>query len=70
MDEVERQALESYSRGDITALDLRRRLEGASFGDVLLLLSKAGLPLPRAPVTGREAQIQRAREWMFPKHVA
>ncbi|HLY58706.1 MAG TPA: hypothetical protein VKS60_24295 [Stellaceae bacterium] len=65
----ERQALEAYSRGDLTALELRRRLHGASYGDVLRLLSEEDLPLPRAPVAGREAQIERARAWMFPKHV-
>ena len=70
MDAIGKQALESYSRGEITALDLRRRLGGASFGDVLRLLSLEGLPLPRAPVAGREAQIERARAWLFPKHAA
>jgi hypothetical protein len=53
----------------MTALELRRRLGGASYGDVLRLLGEAELPLPRAPEAGREAQIARARAWMFPKHV-
>ena len=70
MGDTEKSALEAFSRGEMTALDLRRRLGGASYGDVLRLLSEAALPLPRAPVAGREAQIARAREWMFPKHVA
>ena len=70
MDEIETGALAAYSRGEMTALELRRRLRGASFGEVLGLLRAASLPLPRAPVAGREAQIQRAREWMFPKHAA
>jgi hypothetical protein len=70
MNEKEKQALEAYSRGEMTAIELRRRLGGASYGDVLRLLSEEGLPLPRAPVAGREAQIARARAWMFPKHVA
>jgi len=70
MAEKENQALAAYSRGDMTAIELRRRLHGASYGEVLRLLSEAGLPLPRAPVAGREAQIARARAWMFPKHAA
>ena len=68
MNEAEKQTLSAYSRGEVTALELRRRLNGATYGDVLRLLSEASLPLPRAPVTGREEQIARARAWMFPKH--
>lgn len=60
------QALEAFSRGALSALELRRRLGGASFGEVLELLAAAGLKLPRAPVAGREATIARARAWMFP----
>jgi hypothetical protein len=70
MDDKGQRALEAYSRGEMTAIELRRRLGGASYGEVLHLLSEAALPLPRAPVAGREAQIQRARDWMFPKHAA
>ena len=70
MNEKEKQALEAYSRGDMTAIELRRRLGGVSYGDVLRLLSEEGLPLPRAPVAGREEQIKRARAWMFPNHAA
>jgi hypothetical protein len=70
MDDQQRRALEAYSRGEMAALELRRRLGGATYGEVLRLLGEAGLPLPRAAVEGREEQIRRAREWMFPKHVA
>jgi hypothetical protein len=70
MDEKQKRALEAFSRGEMAALELRRRLGDATFGEVLLLLGEAGLPLPRAPVEGREDQIRRAREWMFPKNVA
>jgi hypothetical protein len=70
MDDRQRQALEAYSRGEMTALELRRRLGDATYGEVLRLLGEVGLPLPRAPVEGREDQIRRARAWMFPKHVA
>lgn len=70
MNEADRQALAAYSRGDMTALELRRRLSGATYGDVLRLLGELNLPLPHAPTTGREEQISRARAWMFPKHVA
>ena len=69
MDDKQKQALESFSRGEMTALELRRRLGGATYGEVLELLSEAALPLPRAPVAGREDQINRARAWMFPHHV-
>jgi hypothetical protein len=70
MDDRQKRALEAYSRGEMAALELRRRLDGATYGEVLRFLGEAGLPLPRAPVEGREDQIRRAREWMFPKHAA
>jgi len=60
--------LEAYSRGEMSALELRRRPGGASYGDVLRLLADASLPLPRAPIAGREEQLERPREWMFPRH--
>jgi len=44
MDEKDRKALEAYSHGAMTALELRRRLGGATYGEVLALLSEAGLP--------------------------
>jgi hypothetical protein len=68
MDEKQKQVLEAFSRGEMTALDLRRRLGGATYGEVLSLLSELELPLPRAPEKGREEQISRAHSWMFPKH--
>ena len=70
MDNIEqdRRAVEAYSRGEMTALELRRRLGGAGYGEILRLLSEYDLPLPRASVAGREAPIARARAWMFPKH--
>ena len=70
MDDRQKRALEAYSRGEMAALELRRRLGGVTYGEVLRLLGEAGLRLPRAPAEGREEQIRRAREWMFPKHVA
>jgi hypothetical protein len=69
MEKDVKNALERYSRGEISALDLRRRLDGATYGDVLRLLGEQGLPLPMAPLTGREKQIKIARSWLFPKHV-
>lgn len=69
MNDTDKRALEAYSHGDITAIELRRRLADASYGDVLALLSEADLPLPRAPVAGREEQINRARAWMFARNV-
>ncbi len=68
MDTPDRTALEAYSRGIITAIDLRRRLGGVGYGEVLRMLSEADLPLPRAPTAGREEDIARARAWMFPKN--
>ena len=64
------EALNAYSRGEMTAIDLRRRLDDATFGEVLRRLGELGLPLPRAPTAGREAQIARARAWLFPTHGA
>ena len=61
MDEMIRPLLESYSRGTKTALDLRRRLGNATYGEVLQLLGEADLPLPRAPTNGREEELKRAR---------
>jgi hypothetical protein len=63
-------ALEAYSRGDMSAIEPRYRLGGAPYGEVLGLLSEHNLPLPRAPTAGRDEQIERARNWLFPKHVA
>jgi len=60
-DENKKEALQAFSRGEMTALDLRRRLGGASYGDVLSLLSAAESPLSRALEADREEQIRRAR---------
>ena len=70
MDEALRAHLESYSCGAMTAIELRRRLGGATCGEVLMLLGEAELPLLRAPVEGREEDLVRARAWMFPKDAA
>lgn len=67
--ESERAALRAYSRGDLAALDLRRRLGDATYGEILKLLSEECLPLPRAPLAGREDSLARARQWLFPPHV-
>jgi len=61
-------ALRAYSQGEVTAMDLRRRLGGATYGEVLSLLGAENLPLPRAPTHGREKQLERARRWLFPTH--
>jgi hypothetical protein len=68
MNETEKQALKAFSQGEMSAIELRRRLGGATYGEILLLLSENELPLPHAPESGREEQISRARSWMFPKH--
>ncbi|MEO5331388.1 MAG: hypothetical protein H7839_05140 [Magnetococcus sp. YQC-5] len=69
MNEQQKSALEAFSSGKMTAIELRRRFGGATYGDILLLLSELDLPLPRAPTMGREEQIRLAHSWMFPKHV-
>lgn len=61
-------ALRGYSEGKISAIDLRRRLGGATYGEVLCLLGAQNLPLPRASQHGREQQLERARRWLFPTH--
>lgn len=60
--------VEAYSNGMMDAITLRTRLDGATFGEVLMLLREAGLPLPKASVIGREADLVRAREWLFPEN--
>ncbi len=44
MDDKQKRALEAYPRGEMAALELRRRLGGAIYGEVLRLLGEAGLP--------------------------
>jgi hypothetical protein len=63
---TEQDALQAYSRGEMDSIELRRRLGGVTFGEVLRRLAEARLPLPRASQVGREAEIARARAWMFP----
>ncbi len=58
--------LREHSVARLTALDLRRALDGATYGEVLRMRADAGLPLPRAFVEGREEQIAEARAWMLP----
>ena len=68
MSESEKLALlERYSRGEISAVELRRRLGGISYGEVLIELAARDLPLPRAPQAGREDRLALAREMLFPK---
>jgi hypothetical protein len=66
MDQAEHDALAAYCRCEMSALELRRRPGGATYGEVLERLFEAGLPRPRAPVAGREGQIAQARRWLFP----
>ncbi len=68
LDHSQLDALRGYSEGRVTAIELRRRLGGATYGEVLLLLGAANLPLPRPPRQGREEQLERARRWLFPPH--
>ncbi len=57
--------IKAYSEGRLSSLELRRRYD-VTFADILVAVSKANLPLPRAPVAGREQDIARARELLFP----
>jgi hypothetical protein len=66
----DRAVLIDYAAGRITALEARRGLGNVGFGDLLRSLADAGLSLPRAPVTGREAKLARARDLLFPEKVA
>jgi len=66
MEKMDMAALEAYSRGEMTAIELRHRLGGATYGEVLECLREEHLPLPRASQVGREDQIRLARIWMFP----
>ncbi len=59
-------ALAAFSRGEMSALELRRRLGAASYGEVLRRLGEQGLSLPRAPTAGRETDLARARACLFP----
>lgn len=63
-------ALRAYSQGQLTALELRRLLDGAIYGDILRLLGEHDLPLPKAPQHGREENLARARTWLLPAHAA
>ena len=58
--------LQRYSRGDFTALDLRRRLNDATYGEVFVAMSGADLPSPTASQKGREERIALAKSWLFP----
>ena len=60
-------ALRAYSEGRLGAIELRRRLGNATYGEVMIKLANAVLPLTRAPIEGREADLARARAWLFPK---
>lgn len=59
--------LARYSAGEITAIDLRRQFDGATYGDVFRMLADEGLSLPQAPIEGREEKLARAQSWLFPK---
>lgn len=57
--------LRAYAAGELSAPDARRRLGDCSFAELLIALAANDLPLPRAPVAGREASVERARRWLF-----
>ena len=57
MDHERRQALEAYSHEETTALELRRRLGGATCGEELMRLGEADPPLPGADSRSRIVEI-------------
>ena len=65
MKETDAQILLAYSSGAMSAHDARRRLGDCSFGDLLIALAGHDLSLPRAPLAGREATVDKARQWLF-----
>jgi len=58
--------LKKYSRGEISATDLRCHMNGATYGQVLMAMGGANLPLPVAPQQGREQRLALAESWLFP----
>lgn len=58
--------LRAYSQCRMTAQAIREAYD-ATFADILVGLAKYDLPLPVAPTAGREADIERARELLFPR---
>ena len=65
MDEMQKRALAAFSQGQMSALELRRRLGGKTYSEILGLFGEYDYPLPRAPVAGCEEQIRRADSWML-----
>jgi len=61
--------LQGFSRGEISALDVRRHMDNATYGDVLIAMGAADLPLPVASQKGREERIALAKRWLFPDNV-
>ncbi len=57
--------LHRYSRGEMSAIDLRTQLDGATFGEILILLGEHDIPLPVASREGREDRLALAQEWLF-----
>ena len=58
--------LSRYSRCELTGVEVRRALGGATYGELLRMIGDAGLSLPQAPTAGREKEIALARAWLFP----
>ena len=59
---MEREAARAYSAGEISRRELMDRLDTDDFGDVLRLLARHRLRLPRAPLDGREEAFALVRE--------
>ena len=58
--------LKRYSEARMSAVELRRALGGATYGEILVELARRDLPLPRAPEAGRQQRIAAARSLLFP----
>ena len=62
---TERLLLTRFSRGEVSAMQVRGLLGDITFGDLLMRLGTHGLPLPRTPLEGREDVIRRLRAALF-----
>lgn len=65
METDQHQLLTRYSQGEVSAMQVRGALGDITFGELLMKMGAEGLPLPVAPVEGREGIVQRLREVLF-----
>jgi hypothetical protein len=67
MTDLEKETLiKRYADAQISSVELRWLLGDISYGDIIVELAALNLPLPQAPVAGREERIELAHNLMFP----